>query len=251
MSSNSPTNYDLPSSKRSTRGSSPAVVVAIVLASLSACLLVCGGVIAVFFIPTAVSSSHRMQCSNNLKQIGLALHNYHSAFGVLPPAYTVDVNGNRLHSWRTLILPFMEQTALYNKINLSKPWDDPANAFLMEENVPTYRCPSSKTGNGLTTYQVIDDPSSAFPGTATVKFRDITDGTSNTVFIVETDKQDAVPWAEPRDQSLLSYLSAVKVPHIIGRNAVMLDGSFQILKKEIDFNVSQGMVTINGGEIFK
>src|SRR5262245_60216991 len=53
----------------------------------------------------------RMYCSNNLKQIGLALHNYHDKYGALPPAYTVDEDGKPLHSWRTLILPFMEQQA--------------------------------------------------------------------------------------------------------------------------------------------
>ncbi len=251
MSSNLPSNYELPASKRSTTGTSVAVIVAMVLASLLGCFLVCGGLLAVFMYPTAVSSAHRMQCSNNLKQIGLALHNYHSEFGVLPPAYTVDANGHRLHSWRTLILPYMEQRALYQRIDLNKPWDDPANAFLLEENVSAYQCPSSKLGNGLTTYQVIDDPSSAFPGSATVKFSDIVDGTGNSVCVVETDKQDAVRWAEPSDQSLLSYLSAVKAPHIFGRNALMLDGSVHFLKKEIDSNVSQGIVTINGGEEVK
>ena len=251
MSSNSKSRYELPSTQRKASGSSTTVIVAIVLASLLACFLVCSGLIAVFLMPTTVASAHRMQCINNLKQIGLALHNYHSEFGVLPPAYTVDANGNRLHSWRTLILPYMEQRALYQRIDLTKPWDDPANTFLLELNILTYQCPSSKLGNGWTTYQVIDDPSSAFPGSATVKFSDIVDGTSDSVCIVETDKQDAVHWAEPSDQSLLSYLSAVKAPHIFGRNALMVDGSVHFLKKEIDSNVSQGIVTINGGEVVK
>ncbi len=79
---------------------------------------------AALMIP-AVSEGHkaarRMQCSNNLKQIGLAFHNYHSAYGSLPPAYTVDADGNRLHSWRTLILPFIDQSALVQQIDLNKP----------------------------------------------------------------------------------------------------------------------------------
>ena len=68
-----------------------------------------------------------MQCANNLKQIALALRNYESVYHALPPAYTVDAEGKPLHSWRTLILPYLEQQALYDKIDLSKPWDDPAN----------------------------------------------------------------------------------------------------------------------------
>ena len=101
----------------------------------------CGGIMAVLLIP-AVSSAReaarRMQCSNNLKQIALALHNYHSAYGTLPPAYTIDVDGNRLHSWRTLILPYMEQDALYQQIDFSKPWDDPANAFLAKMDLSIF-----------------------------------------------------------------------------------------------------------------
>ena len=72
--------------------------------------------------------ARRSQCKNNLKQIGLALHNYHDIYHVFPPAYTVDGNGKPLHSWRTLILPYLDQAPLYLKIDLSKPWDDPANA---------------------------------------------------------------------------------------------------------------------------
>lgn len=71
---------------------------------------------------------YRMHCSNNLKQISLALHNYEETYRSFPPAWTVDENGNRLHSWRTMILPYLEQKPLYDSIDLSKPWDDPANA---------------------------------------------------------------------------------------------------------------------------
>ena len=209
---------------------------------------------AVLLIP-AVSSAReaarRMQCSNNLKQIALALHNYHSAYGTLPPAYTIDVDGNRLHSWRTLILPYMEQDALYQQIDFSKPWDDPANAFLAKMDLSIFRCPSSRIGSGLTTYQIIDDPSSAFPGSSSVKFSAIVDGTSNTLLCVETDDQDAVHWAEPKDQSLLSYLSATKAAHNRGRNAAMGDGAVHFFSNELDSQVSQGVVTINGGEIVK
>lgn len=65
--------------------------------------------------------TRRSHCKNNLKQIGLALHNYLDAYGSFPPPFTLDANGNRLHSWRTLILPFIDQAPLYNQIDLTKP----------------------------------------------------------------------------------------------------------------------------------
>ena len=233
-------------------GPNTGIVVAVIVVSALACLFVCGGIMAGLLLP-AVSSgreaARRMQCSNNIKQLALALHNYESQYRSLPPAYTVDANGNRLHSWRTLILPYMEEGATYQRIDFTKAWDDPANAFLVDLDVPGYRCPSSRIAPGMTTYQVIDDPASAFPGSDSVQFRDIHDGLSNTVFIVETDESDAVHWAQPNDQNLLVYLSALKSSHNGGRNVAMGDGSVQFLSNKIDTSVSQAIVTCKGGEI--
>ena len=55
------------------------------------------------------STAQRTQCLNNLRNIALALINYHENYQALPPAYTVDATGRRLHSWRTLILPYLDQ----------------------------------------------------------------------------------------------------------------------------------------------
>jgi competence protein ComGC len=91
-------------------------------------LLVVLGIFALllaFFLPAAGSArrnfARRAQCTNNLKQIMLALHNYEQAHGALPPAFTVDANGKPLHSWRTLILPFLGHSSLYATIDLGKP----------------------------------------------------------------------------------------------------------------------------------
>ena len=200
-------------------------------------------------VQAAREAARRMQCNNNIKQLALALHNYESEYKSLPPAYTVDANGNRLHSWRTLMLPYLEQNALYQKIDFTVAWDDPKNAFLAGMDIPMFRCPSSRIAPGMTTYQVIDDPASAFPGSTPLKFRDIKDGMSNTVFIVESDETDAVHWAEPNDQSLLVYLSALKSSHTGGRNAVMLDGFVRFFSNSMDQNMSNGIVTCDGGEV--
>src|SRR5436190_7601184 len=67
-------------------------------------------------------AARRMQCSNHLKQIGLALQNYHDEYKSLPPAYIADTEGKPMHSWRVLILPFMEQKPLYDKYDFNEPW---------------------------------------------------------------------------------------------------------------------------------
>src|SRR4029450_11476448 len=67
---------------------------------------------------SGVSAARRMSCQNHLKQIAIALLNYQDVYHSLPPAYTVDASGKPLHSWRTLILPYLEPRALYEKIDL-------------------------------------------------------------------------------------------------------------------------------------
>ena len=108
--------------------------------------------------PRGRNAASRSQCKNNLKQIGLALHNYLDAYSVLPPAYTVDDAGRPLHSWRTLLLPYIDQQTLYNTIDLSKPWDDPVNATACKTSVPAYRCPSADIPADHTTYLAIVAP---------------------------------------------------------------------------------------------
>src|SRR4029077_3708459 len=107
---------------------------------------------------SAQPGARRAQCTNNLKQIALALHNYAQIYEALPPAHTVDANGRPLHSWRTLILPYLEQGPLYQTIDLSKPWDDPANAKANETLVPVFRCLESVGAQNKTTYLAIVAP---------------------------------------------------------------------------------------------
>ncbi|MFN0054259.1 MAG: DUF1559 domain-containing protein, partial [Planctomycetales bacterium] len=83
-----------------------------------AVLLVCGGILAALLLPAvqqAREAARRTQCKNNLHQIGLALHNYHDAFNSFPPAYIPDASGRPMHSWRVLILPFLDQAPLYQR----------------------------------------------------------------------------------------------------------------------------------------
>ena len=226
--------------------------------------IVCGGLFAVFVGPTLVlarDSARRVQCSNNVAQIGLAIQSYESVHKQLPHAYTVDSKGNRLHCWRTLILPYVGQQALYSRIDLTKPWDDPANAFLQGVDLPMFRCPSSKIAPGMTTYQVIDDPTSAFPGSVGLKLENFTDGLSNTIFVVESNDVDAVHWAEPKNLSMSSYANAnvlsgrtpqakkslLMGSHRGGRHVVMGDGTTQFDMANSK-EVRKGLVSREGGE---
>ena len=207
-------------------------------------------------VQSAREAARRMQCSNNLKQISLALLNYESAYKQFPPAYTVDQDGNRLHSWRTAILPFLEQTQLYGKIDWTKPWNHPNNAFALEAEVPSYKCPSTDVPKGFTTYVAIVDQQGVFSGSGQTKVREITDGTSNTLLVGETTKSKAVHWMDPSDSDLDSFIAALTGPdiptdrraHVGGSNVVFVDGSVRFLSSRISEESLRAMVTRDGGE---
>src|SRR6187200_2836948 len=96
----------------------------------------------------------RTKCQNNLKQLGLAVHNYHDANSFLPPGGidVVSVGAPKLgipptaqhiaHGWAMLILPYIEQDAMYRQYNLRLDWRHPANQPIVSSPIPIMQCPS-------------------------------------------------------------------------------------------------------------
>src|SRR5262249_19251820 len=93
-------------------------------------------------IRQAREAARRSQCTNNLKQIGLAMHDYHRAHGTFPPAYSTSPDGKPLLSWRVHILPFLGQKALYDEFHKDEPWDSEHNKTLISRMPAVYTCPS-------------------------------------------------------------------------------------------------------------
>ena len=216
-----------------------------------------GVVIIGLFLPNLLRGTHvreagrRTQCKINLKQIALALHNYHDVYESFPPAYTVDENGNRLHSWRTLILPYLEQQNLYASINLSKPWDDPLNAKALKNAPAIYRCPGADLPAGHTNYLGLAGESLCFHPTRGRTFAEITDGTMNTVMVMEVPQKNSVPWMSPKDadeQVFLSLSTDDELQHTGGINAALMDGSVRFLSATMANEIRRAILSINGNE---
>lgn len=218
-----------------------------------------GGVLVALLLPAvqaAREAARRAQCSNNLKQVAIAMHNYHDTYKAFPPAYTVDAEGNRLHSWRTLILPFIEQQALYDQIDLNKPWDAPENQHIADTVIPAYMCPSDPDAMmPYTSYMVIVGRGTIFEGEQPIGIRDITDGTSNTILVVEVDGQQ-VPWMEPTDLSLDQMQMAINAgstepgsKHAGGMQAALADGSVRFITASVDPNMLRNLITRNDGQM--
>ena len=202
-------------------------------------------------------ASRRLACSNNLKQIAIALHNYHDVYGSFPPAYVPDKNGRPMHSWRVLILPFMDHKALYDLYRFDEPWDGPNNAKLGAQYVSIYGCPSDAhaDGNTDTSYVAVVGSGTAWPGEKAAKLSAIKDGSENTLLVVEVHNS-GIHWMEPRDLHIGQMPLAINSPRGQGMSskhpecaqAVFADGHVDWLKDSTPPETFRALLTINGGE---
>jgi prepilin-type processing-associated H-X9-DG protein len=213
------------------------------------------GLLIALLLPATRSSrgaARRIQCVNNLKQIALALHNYESRYNALPPAHTVDAAGKPLHSWRTLILPYLEeQKLLYDTIDLSKPWNDPANAKAYATEVSAYRCPALSAPAGQTTYLAIVANNGCFLPDKPRRLSEISDDLGLTLTVIEADRDHAVHWMAPidADESLVMGISPEsKLDHPGGMNAAFVDGRIRFLKATSLASQRRALISIAGND---
>ena len=249
---------EVKSEEKSEAGAKPKRRFPLNLGGLFAAIGVVGVLIALLLpaVPSAGEAARRMQCSNNLKQLMLAFHTYHDACGQLPPAYSVDENGHPLHSWRVLILPFIEQRALYEEIRLDEPWDSEHNQQFHSKIPSTYWCPSNPNAptRGGCCYSIICGEEAAFAGAKPRKFKDITDGTSNTIFLVE--RKVPVNWMDPSNEITFETacegvnVNAMGISsfHTEGANYALGDGSVSFISNTIDAKELRKMLTISEGQ---
>jgi prepilin-type processing-associated H-X9-DG protein len=203
-------------------------------------------------VQSAREAARRAQCTNNLKRIGLALHNCHDANNAFPRPTITDKQGKPLLSWRVAILPYLDQNGLYGRFKLDEPWNSPHNQALLKEMPLTYACPSRARVEPFTTnYQVFTGNGALFESGRDVSIADITDGTSSTLMVVEADKD--VPWTKPDDLAFdpgpTSSLSGAGSSHPLGFNGLLADGSVRFFKSTIRPSLIRSMITRAGGEV--
>lgn len=179
-------------------------------------------------VQQARESARRVSCRNNMKQLGLALHNYENQFRVFPSSSTSQIDFGvwssnptqyHLHSWCSMILPQMEQTALFSTINFNASALDPANAAVAATQIPSFRCPSYSgpvfssepayvrlspryaTRNyvamgGTNVGNLWQEPDGVFYARSSTSPASITDGMSHTIFLAETREPNASVWID-------------------------------------------------------
>ena len=206
------------------------------------------------------TATRRSICKNNLKQIGLALHNYHEWYDCFPPAYIAGPDGTPWHSWRVLLLPFLDQQPLYNQYRFDEPWDGPHNRQLAGSVQAVFRCPADDHGGAeqaatMTSYVAIIGPGLAWPGSETTAFRDFLDGSSTTILVAEV-ANSGIHWLEPRDLHLVQMAPTINAKagqgissrHKEGAHILLTDGAVRFVGDKTPAVELRAWLTIDAGD---
>lgn len=222
-------------------------------------------------VQSAREAARRTQSRNNLKQLGLALHNYHDVYRSLP-AGTIEESAeepdDRL-SWLVSVLPFIEQSALFDVIDHKAAWNSqqnqrPANVVIpnlinpqdVDQGTPhTHYIGMAGLGKGAEDLPVTSPRAGVFGTNRKTRFRDIRDGLSNTIAVTEGSGEHG-PWAQGGRSTIrpLTQKPYINGPDGIGGpfrggvQVLMMDGSVRFVSENIDPQVFEALMTINGGE---
>lgn len=214
------------------------------------------GVLIGLLLPAVQASreaARRMSSSNNLKQIGLAMHKYHDTFGRFPSPAITSASGEPLSSWRVALLPFLDQAALYNQFKLDEPWNSEHNIVLMDKMPQIFSDPSLAippgVANGLTNYHLaIGDQLLVHP-TKKSGFTDVTDGLSNTIMTVAGNEESLRPWTAPEYLEILIDDPLAYVMRPNGFEVGFGDAAVMRMTPEIAVETFKALLTRDGREV--
>lgn len=177
----------------------------------------------------------RARTVNNLKFIGLALHNFTAINGGRLPTAAICKGGQALLSWRVALLPFLEQFALYERFHLDEAWDSPHNASLLKEMPRVYAPVAHKdAAPNATYYQGFVGPGALFDGEEGTRIADFIYVARPTLMVVEA--AHPVPWTKPED---VPYDKGGPLPRLGGQfddgfYAAFADGSVRFIGRGVD-----------------
>ena len=160
-------------------------------------------------------------CRSNLKQISWALLNYRDVHGQFPPVCSSNMHGGPMHSWRVLILPFIEEEALFQQYRFDEPWNSPHNQKIGKKVPPVYACVSAtrdgRNSPPLTSYVAVTGARTGWQRTES------TDSDSGGILLAEVANSD-IHWMEPRDLDLDKQAA-------LGENALRVAANHKLERK--------------------
>lgn len=238
-----------------TRWVAGAIVSAIILACLFFAIIRVGGQ----SVSRMTASRDQSISIRNLQKIADALNAYAADHGNYPPVAITDNSGKPLLSWRVLLLPYLDEEELYNKIDLTVPWDDPINATIFPRMPTVFRHPNAAEQNfyNQSGYYLVTGPGTLFPASGPLGPNDITDDPTQTILVIEA-KSSMMPgsWAEPIDidyaamQGNIGGNPSTEVGGLLDNGVAMAttDGRGHFLPNTTDPLVLRALITPQGGE---
>ena len=185
-----------------------------------------------------------------MKQLAFALHNYDSSRSHIPPAVVLGPDAKTPHSWRLRYLPYLgvEGQQLYKQYKLDEPWDSDNNKKILLQMPSVFRSPNDNEKSFHAAYFAVTGPQTIFDGDNGTKFQQVTDGTSNTIMLVEA-KRD-IPWTKPEDIPVDADKPLPKLGGWTeGRfNAALADGSVRTFSNKLEETTLRALFTKAGGE---
>ncbi|MCE9556851.1 MAG: DUF1559 domain-containing protein [Planctomycetes bacterium] len=224
-------------------------------------LLACGGlatpIVSLILMMLNMSREHQRQyvCRSHIRNIATAMLAYEQEYGVLPPQSVPGPNGKPWHSWRVLLLPYLQEKQLYERYRFDEPWDGPHNKLLHDHAFSVYHCPTDDSDLSRTSYFVVSGPGMMFEPGKRLKSADAIDGASSTVLVVEAAGQD-VHWLDPRDLDGVKLANQINAPgqppissaHPKVAHVALVDESERAVAEGADPAAIRAMLTRNGGE---
>lgn len=185
--------------------------------------------------------------------MGLAVANYHEQYKCYPPPFIADADGQPMHSWRVLLLPYLERNDIYKQYRFDEPWDGPNNRKLADQIPDQYVLHGcAKAGNVTTNYLRVVGAETASPPDRLLTQSDIKDGTSSTLFIVE-NVDSGIHWMEPRDLEFDAMSLTISDRGGISSwleppAALYLDGTVKSIRPQTPAEVVRALLTRASGE---
>jgi hypothetical protein len=225
-------------------------------------------------VQAAREAARKVQCKNNLRQIGIGLHHYHDALHSLPTG-CIEWRGwggprtKRQFAWSALLLPFLEQANLHQQIDFGKPFDAPENAAAAARRLPVYICPSAiqrEMRRGPTHYgglfgeTLVDAPRTdgVFLYDRSITFRDVRDGLSNTLAVSEDVGGPDGEWINGNNVFVQSGGindpqawvgdNEIRSQHTGGAMLLFTDSHVRFLSESIDLQLLGSLITRASGE---
>lgn len=193
----------------------------------------------VVMVEKARAAARESQCLCNLSCLALLLANYHDEFGRLPPAYLTNDEGEKLCSWRVLVLAAdPAYRDIYDSYDFSQPWDGPANRELAKRAPNLYVCPNSApNGSPFTSYLAVTGPGTAFDEG---RYRYNREGDHQDIAIAES-ADSGVNWMEPRDFAAVDVLHAIESGNQGGISSRDPQGAGVILSNGVKARLGPGV----------